>query len=587
MKSLKALLKYTSKYRKRYIIGIIFLIAVDVLQLIPPKLIGNVTDVLSKGSSDTDFLLKTIISIILIYLFMALGRFMWRMYVIGTSKYIEYDIRNKFFNHIQKLSPEFYSKNKTGDLMSLSSNDLNAVRMALGIGVVMITDSSFLSILTIFIMLTINVRLTLLSLIPLPFIALTSLMFGRKIHSKFLRVQRSFSKLTDVVQESFSGIRIVKSFVQEKNQFEKFKAENAKNFNTNMSFVKLSGVFSPLIEFISSLSFVLLVGAGGMFVIYGYISLGDFISFNMYLGNLVWPMMAIGGVINTIQRGFASLDRIEAVLNTKPTIYDKDTEDITSLKGDIEIKALDFSYPSSKFKSLKNINITIKNGQTLGILGKTGSGKSTLINILLRLYNVDNNHIFIGGHDINKIPLKTLRENIGVVTQEAFLFSSTVAENINLANETLNMDAVIESAKNADVYENIIAFPNKFDTLVGERGVSLSGGQKQRIAIARALIKNPEILIFDDCLSAVDAKTEVKILDNLKRIMRNKTSIIISHRISAIKNSDIIAVLEDGAISDIGTHADLIEKTGLYSEIYKKQSLEDEIMEDGENNDLL
>lgn len=513
---------------------------------------------------------------------MSISRFMWRMFIIGTSKYIEYDIRNKFFKHIQKLSQDFYSKNKTGDLMSLATNDLNAVRMALGFGIVMITDSSFLSILTICIMLSINVRLTLFSLIPLPLIALSSFIFGKKIYRKFLKVQKSFSNLTDVVQESFSGIRVIKSYVQEKKEFENFTNKNEKNLKTNMSYVKLSSFFSPLIEFISSLSFVVLVGIGGVFVIDGYISLGDFISFNMYLSNLVWPMMAIGGVINTIQRGFASLERIENVLNIEPIIYDKGTENLSSLNGDIVIKNLSFNYSGSNVNALNNINLNIKCGQTLGILGKTGSGKTTLINLLLRLYNVDDNHIFINNTDINKIPLSFLRENIGVVTQEAFLFSNSISENINLANETLNMDDIISSAKASDVYDNIIDFPDKFNTLVGERGVSLSGGQKQRISISRALIKNPEILIFDDCLSAVDAKTEVKILENLKKAMKNKTSIIISHRISALKNSDIIAVMDNGSITDIGTHETLIKKPGLYREIYEKQSLEDKIAKEGD-----
>ncbi|WP_234121491.1 ABC transporter ATP-binding protein [Clostridium hydrogenum] len=582
MSKLKALFKYTRKYKNRYILGMIFLILVDILQIIPPKLIGIITDNISNGKSNTSFLLKTILCIILIYLLMSISRFMWRMFIIGTSKYIEYDIRNKFFKHIQKLSQDFYSKNKTGDLMSLATNDLNAVRMALGFGIVMITDSSFLSILTICIMLSINVRLTLFSLIPLPLIALSSFIFGKKIYRKFLKVQKSFSNLTDVVQESFSGIRVIKSYVQEKKEFENFTNKNEKNLKTNMSYVKLSSFFSPLIEFISSLSFVVLVGIGGVFVIDGYISLGDFISFNMYLSNLVWPMMAIGGVINTIQRGFASLERIENVLNIEPIIYDKGTENLSSLNGDIVIKNLSFNYSGSNVNALNNINLNIKCGQTLGILGKTGSGKTTLINLLLRLYNVDDNHIFINNTDINKIPLSFLRENIGVVTQEAFLFSNSISENINLANETLNMDDIISSAKASDVYDNIIDFPDKFNTLVGERGVSLSGGQKQRISISRALIKNPEILIFDDCLSAVDAKTEVKILENLKKAMKNKTSIIISHRISALKNSDIIAVMDNGSITDIGTHETLIKKPGLYREIYEKQSLEDKIAKEGD-----
>lgn len=345
-----------------------------------------------------------------------------------------------------------------------------------------------------------------------------------------------------------------------------------------MDFIKIWGVFSPLVEFISLLSFVILVAVGGTFVILGNISVGDFITFNMYLGNLVWPMMAIGWVINNLQRGLASLERIEAVLVQKPEIVDNNVKNIKSIKGDIELKNLTFSYPGTDTDVLKNINLTIKEGEILGIVGKTGSGKSTLINLLLRLYNIENDKIIIGGEDINRIPIKVLRENVGFVSQDPFLFSNTISENINLAFENMNIEEVYEAAKNSDIYDNVMDFPNKFDTVVGERGTTLSGGQKQRVSIARALIKKPELLILDDCLSAVDAKTEVKILGNLNRIMKNQTSIIISHRISAIKNADKIIVLENGEIVQSGTHDELLLEEGIYKDIYEKQQLEDAIM---------
>lgn len=464
--------------------------------------------------------------------------------------------------------------------MALATNDLNAVRMALGNGVIMMTDSIVLTIATIIIMFTINVKLTLLAIIPLPFVALVSLVFGKSMHRKFLKVQEAFSKLTDVVQENFSGIRIIKSFVQEEKEYIKFTKENEHNFDANMSFIKVWGVFSPLIEFISSLSFVMLIGFGGLYVIYGRVSLGEFITFNMYLGNLVWPMMAIGWVINVIQRGFASLERIEKVLNIPPEIIDDDVDSDADLNGDIEINDLTFVYPDAANPALSNINLKVKRGQTLGIVGRTGSGKTTLVNLLLRLYNVESNKIFINKFDINKIPISVLRENIGFVSQDAFLFSTTVAENINLANEHLDMEKVIQSSKDADIYDNLIDFPDKFETMVGERGVTLSGGQKQRISISRALIKDPEILIFDDCLSAVDAKTEVKILNNLKRIMKERTSIIISHRISAVKDADIIAVLDHGKIVELGNHNELLLQNGIYHDIYEKQLIEQELQEE-------
>lgn len=578
MGKVKSLLKYAAKYKMRYFVGIVFLLMVDIVQLIPPKILGHLTDSLTLGEATSKMIAIAIIQMLLLALLMAIGRFMWRIYVNGTSRKIEYDIRNKFFRHLQELSINFYNENKTGDLMALATNDLNAVRMALGPGVIMFFDAVVLTIATVIIMLTINFKLTLLAIIPLPFIAISSRIFGKKIHKRFTKVQRCFSKITDLVQENFSGIRIIQSFVQEEKEFERFAKENENNFRANMDFIKIWGVFSPLVEFISLLSFVILVAVGGTFVILGNISVGDFITFNMYLGNLVWPMMAIGWVINNLQRGLASLERIEAVLVQKPEIVDNNVKNIKSIKGDIELKNLTFSYPGTDTDVLKNINLTIKEGEILGIVGKTGSGKSTLINLLLRLYNIENDKIIIGGEDINRIPIKVLRENVGFVSQDPFLFSNTISENINLAFENMNIEEVYEAAKNSDIYDNVMDFPNKFDTVVGERGTTLSGGQKQRVSIARALIKKPELLILDDCLSAVDAKTEVKILGNLNRIMKNQTSIIISHRISAIKNADKIIVLENGEIVQSGTHGELLLEEGIYKDIYEKQQLEDAIM---------
>lgn len=582
MRKIKALFKYIYNYRSKYLVGIFFLILVDMLQLIPPKLIGYITDSISRGTATKVLLLRYIGLIILIAFLMAIGRYIWRMYIIGTSRKVEYDMRNNYFKHLQTLSINFYNKNKTGDLMALATNDLNAVRMALGQGVMMMIDAITLTITTIIIMMTINVRLTLLSLIPLPFVSLVALKFGKSIHRKFLKVQKAFSRLTDMVQENFSGIRIIKSFVQEQKEYEKFLEENENYLETNMSLVRVNGIFHPLIEFIASLSSVLLLGVGGIFVIYGYISLGDFIAFNMYLGALVWPMMAVGWVINTIQRGFASLERIERVLQEKPEIVNKNIEQTDSIKGNIVINNLTFTYPGSVVPALDNVNLHIKSGHTLGIVGRTGSSKSTLVNLLVRLYNVEENNIIIGGRDINKIPLDVLRDNIGFVSQDAFLFSSTVGENINLSFEELDMERVVQAAMDSDIYENIIDFSDKFDTVVGERGVTLSGGQKQRISIARALIKNPEILILDDCLSAVDAKTETKILENLKRIMKDRTSIIISHRISAVKDSNLIAVFDEGRIIEMGTHSELLANRGLYYNIHEKQQLEQKVQEQEE-----
>lgn len=580
MKNLKALFKNAYKYRFRYLLGIIFLLIVDIAQLIPPKLVGFLTDSIEKNTATPKLILTYILYILLTYVCIVIGRFVWRIYIFGTARHLEYDMRNQLFKHLQTLSLNFYNRNKTGDLMALATNDLNAVRMALSGGVVMIVDAVVLTLTTLAIMLSINVKLTLLVLIPLPFLTIVARQFGKIIHKKFKNVQETFSKLTDMVQENFSGIRIIKSFVQERKEYEKFTKENQINFDANMSLVKTAGIFHPLTEFIASLSLIILLAVGGTYAVYGIISLGDFISFNMYLGNLVWPMMAIGWVINQLQRGLASYERIQNIMNQKAEIVDKNPDDMSSINGDIEINNLTFTYPGSNVPALKNINLKVKKGQTLGIIGKTGSGKSTLVNLLVHLYNVDDRSIIINGHDINKIPLSIIRENTGFVPQDAFLFSTTIAENVNLGLDKLDMEKVTESAKDADIYENIMDFTDKFETMVGERGVTLSGGQKQRVSIARSLIKNPEILIFDDCLSAVDAKTEVKILENLRRIMKDRTSIIISHRISAIKDADIIAVLDNGEIIESGTHEELLGIKGLYGSIFEKQLLEEKIQEE-------
>lgn len=580
MKNLKSLLKLAYKYRFRYLLGILFLIIVDIVQLIPPKLVGHLTDSMQMGSAKPTLILTYIIYIILIYLCIVVGRFMWRVYIFGTSRYIEYDMRNTLFKHLQSLSSNFYNHNKTGDLMSHATNDLNSIRQALAGGVVMSIDAIVMTLTTIFIMFSINMKLTLLVLIPLPFLTILARIFGITIHRKFTKIQEAISKLTDMVQENFSGIRIVKSFVQEAREYEKFTKENQNNFDVNMSLMKTWGAFNPMIEFIASISFIILLGVGGTFALYGYISLGDFISFNMYLGSLIWPMMAIGWVMNQLQRGLASFERIQNILNQKPEVFDDMPDEVNSINGDIHINDLTFNYPDTEEPALKNINLTVKKGQTLGIIGKTGSGKSTLVNLLVRLYNVDPGEININGHDISKIPLSVLRTNIGFVPQDSFLFSKNIAENINLGLEVLDMDRVYQSARDADIYDNIMDFSNKFETVVGERGVTLSGGQKQRASIARALIKDPEILIFDDCLSAVDAKTEVKILQSLKKIMKDKTSIIISHRISAVKDADLIIVLDDGKIVEKGIHQELLDENGLYSSIYEKQLIEQKIQEE-------
>ncbi|MGF7056556.1 ABC transporter ATP-binding protein [Brassicibacter mesophilus] len=579
MSSFKTLKSFFIKHKWKYILGVLWLILVDIIQLIVPQILRKLTNLLESGLLTRQDLLKYSSYIIITGLGIGIGRYFWRIYINGTSRFLEYYLRNKLFKHLQALSTNYFNNHKTGDLMAHATNDINAVRMALGPGVVMITDAVFMTISAVIMMFhTANARLTILALFPLPFLAIMVGKFGKLIHLRFKDVQDSFSNLTDKVQENFAGIRVVKSFVQEEKEIEKFTKSNQHNFKMNIRLIKVWGIFHPLIQFISSLSFLVVIWYGGMLVIKREISLGDFIAFNSYLGLMVWPMIAIGQVINVLQRGAASMERLNDIFNEKPDIYDNNTLNVSHIDGKVEFKNLSFKYPGSENYAIRNIDVNIEKGRTLAIIGRTGSGKTTLVNLLLRLFNTSEEKILVDGIDINKIPLKILRENIGYVSQDSFLFSNTIKENIAFAFEdTISDEEIINAAKAAELYDNVMEFPDKFDTMLGERGVTLSGGQKQRTAIARSIIKKPSILILDDSLSAVDTQTEEKILNSLKDIMNTCTTILIAHRISTIKNADEIIVLDDGNIVERGTHEELIEIKGIYNDIYEKQLLEEKL----------
>ncbi|MCF8009404.1 MAG: ABC transporter ATP-binding protein/permease [Halanaerobiales bacterium] len=570
---------FFNKYKTRYIFGIIWLIFVDMLQLIIPWLLGDFTDRLKLKTIDIKGIIIYALIIVGLAIFIAFFRYLWRLYIVGTSRLLEKQIREDFYSHLLKLSTNYFNDQKTGDLMAHATNDIKAVRQAMGPGVAMFFDSAFLVIATILILIfQIDIRLTMIALIPLPFLALLSTYFSKAIHEKFTAVQEAFSNLTDKVQENFSGIRVIKAFTQEDMEIEKFATANKLNYEKNIDLVKTWGLFHPMVQFITSLSFLIVIWYGGKLVIDGIISLGDFVAFNSYLGLLTWPMMAVGFVINLLQRGTASLKRLNKIFNEKEEVHDQDIIPLDDLKGNIEFNNLSFRYNEDDQYVLDEISLKIKAGQTVAFLGRTGSGKTTIINLLLRLFNVDKNQILIDGYDINKIPIKLLRKKIGIVPQDNFLFSSSIANNIAFfdPNET-NKEQIINAAKITKVYNDIAEFPEKFDTILGERGVTLSGGQKQRISMARAIIKNPKILILDDSFSAVDTHTEEKILNNLKPIMEDKTVILISHRISTIKNADMIYVLDQGKIIERGTHNKLIKNDKLYNDIYQKQQLEEKI----------
>ena len=570
---------FFSKYKWKYILGIFVLLFVDGLQLITPKILGYVTDSINTHKLSMKEIYFYAFLIILIAIFIAVFRYVWRMLIVGSSRDLEFWLRNKLFAHLEKLSLNYFYHHKTGDLMAHATNDINAVRMAFGIGVVMMTDAIFLTSSTIIIMIvSIDIKFTLLALTPFPFVAFIVMFFGKLIQKRFKNVQEAFSNLTDKAQESFSGIRVIKSFVQEESEIINFAKSNDANLRANMHLVKIWGAMFPLVLFLSALSFVITLYYGGTLVIDKVITLGQLVSFIAYLELLTWPMMAIGYVINVLQRGIASITRLNEILDTEPEIKDNDnTLDIDDFEETIEFNNLSFTYPGAKVPALSDINIKLEKGKTLAVIGKTGSGKSTLANLLLRLYNVEDGSILIGGYDINRIPLSVLRRKIGYVPQDNFLFSCTIRENIAFADENLPFEKIEEAAKITSVYDDIMSFPEKFDTLLGERGVTLSGGQKQRVSIARAIAKNPGIMIFDDCLSAVDTKTEEKILGNLKEVTRDRTSIIIAHRISTVKHADEIIVLDEGRITERGTHDELVALGGYYSRIYHKQLLEEKI----------
>ena len=559
--------------------GIGALLMTNIAQLIIPKMLGNLTNVVASGDFTRGDLLVFMGKFIGLSVGIAVFRYFWRINIMGTARRMEYTLRNMLFDHLQGLPTEFFNYHKTGDLMAHATNDIRAVRMALGPGIVSSVDALFLTTIIIVTMArTINLRLTLVALLPLPFMLAVTMGFGRIIHGRFRRVQEAFSLLTDRVQENFAGIRVIKGFAREKSEEERFREVNEHNVARNMHLVRVHALFHPLVGYLGALSFIILLGYGGILVLDGSITIGDFVAFNSYLGMLTWPVMAIGWVINMIQRGKASMDRLNDIFCQKSDILDPGEAGVLAeIRGEIELNGLTFAYPTSTRPVLQDITAKIEAGQVVGILWRTGSGKTTLLNLLLRLYNVEPGMIKIDGVDIDQISLEVLRDSIGYVPQDSFLFSATIRQNIDFADTGSDMDKVVEYAKIAQVYDNIMDFPNQFETMVGERGVTLSGGQKQRIAIARALIKEPQILIMDDSLSAVDTETEEAILQNLRRVFPGKTVIIVSHRISTLQGADQILVLEEGRITQRGTHDELVLEEGLYKEMYQKQLLEEQI----------
>ncbi len=570
---MKELLKYLFKWRYKIFIGIITLLIVDLSQLFVPLVIKSAIDKLIEGIMNLKLLFIHFILIVFLALITAIFRYFWRYFIMGSAREIEKEIREKLYRHFLTLDFYFYQRRKVGDIMAHSTNDLEAIRMACGMGIVGAADFFIMFFFSLFFMLKINPSLTIYVLIPLPVLSIIIFIFGSKIHYLFRKVQEGFSYLSEIAEESFSGNKVIKAFVREKEEEKLFLKINNLFFKRNLNLAYLWGAFMPIITLVSGISIVLLIFIGGKKVILNEITLGSFVAFISYIEFMIWPMMAIGWVTNIFQRGAASMDRINDLLREKPVIKSfPDSIKIEKLKGEIEVKNLTFYYPDEKKPALKNISFKINAGEKIGILGKTGSGKTTLVNLILRILDVPEGRIFIDGNDIRKYSLYDLRKKIFLLPQEAVIFSGKIFENIAFTNPYAKEEDVIKAAKFAEIYDEINLFPDKFDTIVGERGAKLSGGQKQRIALARAFFENPSIFIMDDALSQVDSETEEKIIKNLKEYLNKKTAIIISYRTSVLKNLDRIIVLVDGEIEDIGTHEELIKKDGFYKKVYEIQT---------------
>ncbi|MFP4533694.1 MAG: ABC transporter ATP-binding protein [Desulfobacterales bacterium] len=574
MGSFSLLKPYFYKRRRLIFTGIICLMIVDVLQLFIPRVIKWAVDDLAALSIDYSKLAVYAGEIIIIAVFMAILRFVWRRFLIGTSRVVEEGLRNRLFAHIQTLSASYFDQAKTGDLMAHATNDINNIRMAVGMGMVAFTDAVFLGLAAIGFMAYINIKLTLFALIPMPIIIFLTRKFGQKMHRRYTTVQQSFSDVTEVVRESFAGIRIVKAYNLEEPEYQRLDRSSRSYIRENLKLVRITGSFFPMMLLFTNISLTIVIFLGGRQTITQVITPGDFVAFINYLNLLTWPMMAMGWVTNLIQRGAASLDRINKILETRPAVVDApDAEGLSDFQGDIGFERVSFAYHSEASPVIDGLSLHVPNGRVLGILGPQGGGKTTLLKLIPRLYDVQSGQITIDGKDVRNIKLGELRRNIGFVSQEPFLFSGTIRENVAFG-KAADDGQILEAVRAAALDETIAELPNGLDTIVGEKGVILSGGQKQRIVLARALIHETPVLLLDDPIGQVDTETAARIIHILRSFAGDRTIIIASHRIPAVQFAEQIIVLDQGRIIESGTHTQLIEKGGYYASTYQIQSLE-------------
>ena len=593
MKELAYLNKFFYKYRWRFLPGILFVIISNLFAVLPAQVIRIAFDLVNENIAiyrlfngfEKQKLIATIFGQSLLFfglivLALALLRgiflFFMRQTIILMSRHIEYDLKNEIYQHYQKLSMAFYRRNNTGDLMNRVTEDVSRVRMYLGPAIMYTINTTVLFILIIVAMFNVNAKLAIFALLPLPFLAVTIYYVHTIINQRSEKIQEQLSSMSSFVQETFSGIRVIKAYVREDDIRKKFNQESEDYKTHSMSLVQIQALFYPMMLLLVGISTIITVYIGGVEVINGTITSGNIAEFIVYVSQLTFPVTSLGWVTSLIQRASASQKRINEFLQTQPEIISSSSDKI-ELKGGIEFKDVSFTYPDTGIQAIKNISFKVEPGQFIAIIGRTGCGKSTIANLLMRMYDADKGDILIDNKRVEELNLNTYRDQVGFVPQEVFLFSDTIFNNIAFGLSRVETNQVEQAAKDAALYDNIIGFEKTFETMIGERGITLSGGQKQRLSIARALIKEPQILIFDDCLSAIDTHTEEEILNNLGRLMKNKTSILIAHRVSTIKNADKILVMDGGEIIEQGTHHELMALNKIYFELFEKQLLEEQI----------